>query len=326
MMDKALFIKYIAESLGVTPEVGIIKQKGSLPLHLRNNYKLATMVLYNHTVLLAQMTSLDFTPLSICKHINLLSMHFGLDTVLVLDTIDSFLRKKLVENKISFIVPGTQIYLPLLMIDLREVYTKNRELREKVSPSTQFTILHKIINSLSSPFTPKETGIVLGYTKMTMSRVIDELESLSICRVEERGKNRFAWFECDGRELWERVSRRLRSPIKRKIYVAMQVKELPYKKAGISALAERTLIAADDLPVYAVSKEQLSELLQRNDIKTVEYKHRADVELELWHYDPAMLSNNRIVDDLSLYLSLRDDEDERIQLGLKELMENFKWR
>jgi len=325
-MDKTLLIKYIAESLGVTPEVGMINQKGSLPLHLRNNYRLTTMVVHNHTVLLAQMTSSAFTPSSICKHMHLLSTHFGLDTVLVLDTIDTFLRKKLIENKISFIVPGTQIYLPLLMIDLREVYTKKREQREKVSPSTQVTILYEIYHSLPRPFTPKDVGTVVGYTKMTMSRVIDELESLSLCRVEEKGKNRLAWFEYEGCTLWDKVAGRLRSPVKRKMYVSMQVNEVPYTKAGTSALAEKTLIAADDLPVYVVTTEQLDELLRKEGVHIVEQKQSADVELEVWHYNPTMLSSNQIVDDLSLYLSLRDDEDERIQLGLKELMKNFKWR
>ena len=38
-----------------------------------------------------------------------------------------------------------------------------------------------------------------------------------------------------------------------------------------------------------------------------------------------MLSTTGVVDRLSLYLSLKDDKDEQIQVELKRLMEEIQW-
>jgi hypothetical protein len=49
------------------------------------------------------------------------------------------------------------------------------------------------------------------------------------------------------------------------------------------------------------------------------------VKVEVWKYAPSLLSGNEYVDRLSLYLSLRDNEDERIQIECDTLIEEMKW-
>ena len=46
----------------------------------------------------------------------------------------------------------------------------------------------------------------------------------------------------------------------------------------------------------------------------------------LWSYAPAVTSGDaRQVDDLSLFLSMRDSPDERVQAALQEMMEDMPW-
>ena len=45
----------------------------------------------------------------------------------------------------------------------------------------------------------------------------------------------------------------------------------------------------------------------------------------LWRYDPTLLSEEDVADRLSLYLSLKDNPDERIEGALRELMEGIRW-
>ena len=63
-----------------------------------------------------------------------------------------------------------------------------------------------------------------------------------------------------------------------------------------------------------------------NALRNVETRPRAaaPVLLQLWIYSPALFGNNT-VDPLSLYLSLKDDPDERVQIALDELMKGIKW-
>lgn len=65
---------------------------------------------------------------------------------------------------------------------------------------------------------------------------------------------------------------------------------------------------------------------QEKKIDVVENEFDAQFQLEIWYYDPTLLNGRNTVDNLSLFLSLREEQDERTQLALKELMENFKWR
>lgn len=47
--------------------------------------------------------------------------------------------------------------------------------------------------------------------------------------------------------------------------------------------------------------------------------------IEVWRYDPTLMSLNGYVDKLSLYLSLINDEDERVQIELEHLLETIEW-
>lgn len=49
------------------------------------------------------------------------------------------------------------------------------------------------------------------------------------------------------------------------------------------------------------------------------------VAVEMWRYDPKRLSNNKEVDELSLALSLKDNEDERVQDAVDKMLRKL-WR
>ena len=47
--------------------------------------------------------------------------------------------------------------------------------------------------------------------------------------------------------------------------------------------------------------------------------------IEVWKYDPALLSETGVVDKLSLYLLLKDYEDERVQIELDNMIKDIAW-
>ena len=49
------------------------------------------------------------------------------------------------------------------------------------------------------------------------------------------------------------------------------------------------------------------------------------VAVEMWRYDPRKLSKKKMVDELSLALSLREDTDERVEEAVEEMLNNL-WR
>jgi hypothetical protein len=49
------------------------------------------------------------------------------------------------------------------------------------------------------------------------------------------------------------------------------------------------------------------------------------IEVQVWRYKPSMKDKSQTVDPLSLWLSMRDTADDRIQIALDEVEENFVW-
>ena len=65
----------------------------------------------------------------------------------------------------------------------------------------------------------------------------------------------------------------------------------------------------------------------KNDenFKVLPYPERKSVIIEIWRYLPGLLSETNVVDPLSLYLSMKDIEDERIESSLLELLDKTGW-
>ena len=49
------------------------------------------------------------------------------------------------------------------------------------------------------------------------------------------------------------------------------------------------------------------------------------VEIELWTYNPSVYTSDEMVDIVSLVQSLKDVEDERVEMQIEEIMEKYKW-
>jgi hypothetical protein len=49
------------------------------------------------------------------------------------------------------------------------------------------------------------------------------------------------------------------------------------------------------------------------------------LNVEVWKYPPAVLSSGGVVDRLSLYLSLRETEDERVEAALDKMIGEVAW-
>ena len=100
--------------------------------------------------------------------------------------IDSARRKQLIDQRVAFVVPGNQVYLPFLGVDLLEHFRNARGTSESLSPATQAAFLYALHRRGRGAFSPKEMAAALGYSSMTMSRAFDELEGAGLGRPARR--------------------------------------------------------------------------------------------------------------------------------------------
>jgi hypothetical protein len=161
---------------------------------------------------------------------------------------------------------------------------------------------------------------------MTLSKVAGELEAKGLCSVVRSGKTRGLSFISAGRELWEQALPVLSNPVtSRKWVLRWEPVKVLKIAAGMTALERYTAIADDRIPTFALWRNEVRTGLERGDIVGCEGPDEAVAEIECWTYDPARLVDGDCVDRLSLYLSLKDATDERVQKELMALLEGVTW-
>ena len=107
------------------------------------------------------------------------------------------------------------------------------------------------------------------------------------------------------------------SPIERLCYTDAILEE--QQISGVNALASYTMLNEESRQCWAVTKKELKTLAIVTD------KQFGENEIQVWKYNPKKLSTEGVVDKLSLYLSLKDNEDERIQIELERLINEMSW-
>jgi DNA-binding MarR family transcriptional regulator len=247
------------------------------------------------------------------------------DLIYVRAQVTAYNRKRLIEQKVPFIVPGNQMYLPMLAIDLREHFRRIRAEVPSFSPSTQVVVLYALLRDAGQVLIPTEMAPLLGYSTMTMTRAFDELETASLAEVTVRGRERCLRFNGGRREIWEKAQPFLRSPVNKRLMIRRAEGAKGAVRAGLTALAHYSMLAAPAYTTHALSREDWIALRKRHKIIEVPAQDPDAYEIEVWWYPPALFAEHGIVDQLSLYLSLKADRDERTETALEEMMEKIKW-
>ncbi|HOK54391.1 MAG TPA: transcriptional regulator, partial [Armatimonadota bacterium] len=132
-------------------------------------------------------------------------------------------------------------------------------------------------------------------------------------------------FEVSGLKLWDAALPFLRSPVQKRVATVFEPSVMPTLKAGLTALSTYSMILASSPSTLAISPEAWKTAKVNVDIYDVDYEDDNAYNLEIWRYDPFVLSSTNAVDRLSLFLSLRDTNDERIEAALDEMMEGVEW-
>jgi hypothetical protein len=320
------FEKYLLENLGVSITIEKWQKEKSLPLFLRDLYSFYECQLLHESCLVMKVRDEEeVTPATIRKHKQQIEDMWRHEIIYLHPSISSYNRKRLIEHKISFVVPGNQMYLPLLGIDLREHIKGMRSVKKKISPSTQAVILFVLYNWPREGLTPSRLAQLVNYTPMTLTRAFDEIETAGLGNVEMEWRERVLHFEMDRKSLWDRSLDLLRSPVRKRVKVSLPYSTLPFLLAGESALSHHTMLAQSSHLTYAVSAQEWKVLQLNKEVTELKIHEPGSVEIEIWKYDPELFAREGIVDPLSLYLSLKGTKDERVEMALDTLLEKFQW-
>ena len=296
----------------------------SLPFYLSNLFSLGTTEISSSKLLLCTLSSDEkLSPTQFRKYAVELHDRTGLEPVFVLLGLSSWDRTRLIEGRIAFIVPGRQLYLPTLLIDLREHFARERGKPDRLSYPAQFLVIMEILYGRVEGRTVRELSREFTFSADTMSRAVRELLALNLVETGD-GKARPLHFALDKHRLWKAALSYLKSPVKSMWYTpsSSTLQNLPY--AGMSALARLSMMNEDERLCYAISYSSAKPLIENGIFHTQPLKD-SDHLIEVWAYDPRAMTgkDSSAVDPLSLYLSLAGENDERIRKAIEGLVKEL---
>ncbi len=320
------FRRYLKETLGVDLRPKSWAKAETLPLFLRHLYTFFEMNLLGIRCLaMAAQGEEEQTPVTVGKHIAQVRAKWGDEVVYVRRKVTAYNRRRLIEHKLPFVVPGNQMYLPFLGIELREHFRQIGSARSRCSPATQVVVLHALLQNERRRFTPKQLADDLKYTAMTMTRALNELEKAGLGHIAREGRERVLEFQQEKRSLWESALKTMRTPVRKRMWVIHSFSKPPGVKAGLSALAHYSALAEPANPVFAVGATQWKRIEADRHLRVLDIAEPGACEIEIWRYSPVLFAENGVVDRFSLSLSIGTVDDERVESALASMMEQVSW-
>jgi hypothetical protein len=323
---------YLSEVLGA-PAAKVRPWPGatSLPFFLADGFDLVELSLFGHLVVIA----VDKKPGALSpSELSARMQKLRAKTALVLyatERLSYHQRRALIEQKVPFVVPGNQLYLPDLGIDLREYIRRGAgdEPAVTLTPSAQAMLICSLLaKPWSQVLHPATIARELDYTVMTASRAASNLVAAGLAvsgNKPQAGRPLYLTFRASSpADVWRAAEPILRSPVTRTVWIDRLPEGLNVRVAGAAALARHTMLVPPNHPVYAVKR---GEWLAARDAEPALGdlgKDARRIELQIWSYSPHLEGGDE-VDPFSVIASLREDADERVQLALNELQKDLPW-
>lgn len=218
----------------------------------------------------------------------------------------------------AYITAGRGSFLPFLWLRIPPAEWSSTpeigEEKEALTPCAQVIVLRQLLFGDVEGQTIRSLARLLPYSAALLGRAKDELRTHALCAYPAGTRSGRFLFPKRAHDLWLRAEPLLQSPVRRRFAVALSPAP-PLPAAGISALAMASDPADAPLPTCAYYQRS------RKIVLSPAPPTAAELRIEKWSYPPSALiaPDARRVDDLSLYLSLRDNPDPRVRIALQSL-------
>ena len=312
--------EYIKLLTGIAPVIEALDKKQlRLPLVVTAGFSFyVTRLFGERMVLIIMQEGEESTPARMqiqADHIrNALDVHV---VAFVMDKAASYNVQRMIQRRINFIIPGKQLYLPDLLMDLgRDSNKSDYEVESNEIPaSAQLLLLYHLQKERLDGKHGEDLAKILSVSPASITRALKWLCVRGLAKYEG-GKYKVLIFLYERKELWDKVYPFLSSPVLRVVYTD---EPIPGIICGQNALAEYGMLVEANHMITAIGKSQYRTVKSKTDPRYGENR------IEVWKYAPEIMSEGGFVDKLSLYLSMRDDVDERTQKELRILLEEIKW-
>lgn len=316
----------LKDAFGLTVKEELIGKVRGLPMYMTNGRSFYRMEISGIPFLLVSVPEDDkFGVVALQKQLIKYSEIVGMNVAFAFSKLTRTQRDALISRTIPFVSLPDQLYLPFLGIALQNRFRKEKILEmEKMKPAAQCLFLYFLYMVKDGQVIKKQAAEALRLTGTSITRASEQLTAMGLITEETIGKERLMRAAKTGSEFLAQAKPYLINPVFRRIKVkaCQELEALPV--AGETALSLRTMLNTPPIQKVAMLK---SDPIVKT-LETVDERWEAGdtlVEAELWKYDPFLFAKDRLVDPVSMMLSLQELQDERVQGELEEYMEAIQW-
>lgn len=265
------------------------------------------------------------TPRCLSVTANNLTSLLQLPIVFLLPACPAYERQRLIDKDVYFVVSEKYVHLPMLLANERVRKTKQAK---TLTPVAQYLLLYHLQIGSIEGMAARDIEDKIPYSYASITLGLTCLEDLGLCKkVAEASKRKVIHFDMKGMNLWEQAQPFLVNPVEERIYCDGLLSDDSFPECGINALAHYTRLNPDSERTIMMSVKQLrnfksSEALVRPN------EFDGNIIIEAWKYPPVTAIGVKAewVDKLSLAISLREDEDPRVEGEVERLINEIEWK
>ena len=265
------------------------------------------------------------TPRCLSVTANNLTSLLQLPIVFLLPACPAYERQRLIDKDVYFVVSEKYVHLPMLLANERVRKTKQAK---TLTPVAQYLLLYHLQIGSIEGMAARDIEDKIPYSYASITLGLTCLEDLGLCKkVTEASKRKVIHFDMKGMNLWEQAQPFLVNPVEERIYCDGLLSDDSFPECGINALAHYTRLNPDPERTIMMSVKQLrnfksSEALVRPN------EFDGNIIIEAWKYPPVTAIGVKAewVDKLSLAISLREDEDPRVEGEVERLINETEWK
>lgn len=316
---------YLKTVFGANITVTEFDYPDNTPFYIRDGYKAQCLSWNKNQCVLLSPNSSSWRLPTLKKQLLKFQEICTVPCALCLENMTSLQRRNLIENNIPFISLSQQVYLPFWGCSFFERFKTETPVTDKMAPGTQlvFLYLYYLQNTDNINLTQISRHLLLS--KATCTRAINDLTASGLITQKAVGTNKWIAPAYNKPELLKKGYARLKSPVERLIYVKTPLADPGKPKSGMLALADLSMVGADEHDgAIAVSKKTGATISTDDILSEQDFQDFGGYIVEVWSYDPVLLAHGGRVDDISLLLSLENNPNERVQMGLDEIREKHE--
>ena len=248
---------------------------------------------------------------AITKMVQALEAHTDLPCIISTPKLSDYQKKQFRELSIAYIISPHNLYIPFVGLEIRQA-KRQKEGITSLSWQAQYIAL-KIIDGSWLGFSASDIAQEMKKSLPSVSNYLKDIEATLPQVVEKQGTKKLL-VNNEGLskgELFQLFEPFLTTPVKDSCFLKFENKPISLIDygclyAGMSALSQKTMLADNSWTTYACSEYERRYLDKfGSTLFVVTENDNPDILLQIWKYPP-LDSGDGAVDDVSLYLSLKD--------------------